>query len=663
MAKKNKRKNNNQQQKSQIVAKQNENNITDPEKTDTIDVQADKVSENNTIDVADTEIPEVFEEITEVQALPVNNAFAYVSGANSDMPSIGGDMSATTDNGFSAYNNSSADNTADKAEIPDISVSKPADIVKPSDNKQTADMADLFGLGLMAQSDNTNVGNKNKQADISDLSGQSLLTDSDKETAVTNSDSASVGISDTPVQQTEQLKSENKLPAEAAGLFAMNNLSADDELSSDANDIPGLSETVSEPVFEPITETSATGAELPGQQVADNTEIKTEEAPSYFAPVPMGEEKTDAADGGFSKEEAASLIGAVQNITRPRTAAEAKAYYANWRPSEAKPQEATADESVTEENDDRKKKIFYIILAILAIIALIICIVMMANNKREYNNGNGTTTSSQSTTPESSDGALNPGDNTTTIPTSSENITATPAPSDKPQQSDKPESSTSKIDKPESSTSKTEASSKPANSSSTTSSTKPSTTPSSSSSQPQSSATTTTTPKPDVTTKTQTSTTTTAPKPETTTTTTTPKPQTTTTTTTPKPQTTTTTTTTTKPAPAPPPSAADFRLTYSVGNSWQSGNATIQSVSINVKNLTDNAIDGWKLVLTIPGLDSCNCWSGDASISGNTLTITNISWNGYIDPDGELSFECQIGTTGNFKISGATFNSKKVDIG
>jgi chitin-binding protein len=94
-----------------------------------------------------------------------------------------------------------------------------------------------------------------------------------------------------------------------------------------------------------------------------------------------------------------------------------------------------------------------------------------------------------------------------------------------------------------------------------------------------------------------------------------------------------TTVPTTAPATTAPASAA-CSATYAVASTWGGG---FQG-SVNV-TAGSAAIKGWTVTLSYAGAPSIQqTWNATSSISGNTLTATNASYNGALAAGGSTSF-------------------------
>lgn len=102
-------------------------------------------------------------------------------------------------------------------------------------------------------------------------------------------------------------------------------------------------------------------------------------------------------------------------------------------------------------------------------------------------------------------------------------------------------------------------------------------------------------------------------------------------------------------------------LTYSSDGSWENGGVTMQTVQFGITN-NSGGISGWKLVMEIDGLSSCEGWNGTYTVSGNTLTVTNADYNGDISTGSTVSIGCNLGTTKAFSVKSATLNGVKCNI-
>jgi Glycosyl hydrolase family 12/Cellulose binding domain len=90
--------------------------------------------------------------------------------------------------------------------------------------------------------------------------------------------------------------------------------------------------------------------------------------------------------------------------------------------------------------------------------------------------------------------------------------------------------------------------------------------------------------------------------------------------------------TTTSPSPSPSPSSSGTGTcsgTYSVVNSWPGG---FQG-QVVVKNTGSGTLNGWSLRWTFPGSQTItNLWNGSYTQSGNTVTVSNASYDGSLAP-------------------------------
>jgi O-glycosyl hydrolase len=99
------------------------------------------------------------------------------------------------------------------------------------------------------------------------------------------------------------------------------------------------------------------------------------------------------------------------------------------------------------------------------------------------------------------------------------------------------------------------------------------------------------------------------------------------------------------------------QVAYTTASQWAGGFVA----NVTITNSGTSAINGWTLKFTFPGDQKItNGWNGTATQSGENVTITNVSYNGTIAPDGNTSLGFQ-GTWTNsdavptaFTLNGAT---------
>jgi endo-1,4-beta-xylanase len=66
-----------------------------------------------------------------------------------------------------------------------------------------------------------------------------------------------------------------------------------------------------------------------------------------------------------------------------------------------------------------------------------------------------------------------------------------------------------------------------------------------------------------------------------------------------------------------------------------------------VTNPGSSSISGWTVTFTLPaGHQVVGSWNAQFSPSGQTITATNMSYNGNLSPSGSTSFGFQIGRPG-----------------
>lgn len=89
-----------------------------------------------------------------------------------------------------------------------------------------------------------------------------------------------------------------------------------------------------------------------------------------------------------------------------------------------------------------------------------------------------------------------------------------------------------------------------------------------------------------------------------------------------------------------------YALSCSVdADTWSDGYV----INVTVTNDGNSAINGWQLALSFnQSPNVTNSWSADISTSGNTVTATNVSWNGNLSVGQSVGFGFQGTHSGNF---------------
>ena len=111
--------------------------------------------------------------------------------------------------------------------------------------------------------------------------------------------------------------------------------------------------------------------------------------------------------------------------------------------------------------------------------------------------------------------------------------------------------------------------------------------------------------------------------------------------------------------PTPKPEEIDgYLVEYSTDNVWVDGSVNMMGIQFGIRNNSKEAITGgWKLVLEIEGLDRAGGWNGTYEVKGDTLTITNASYNADIAVGATQVTGCNLGIkAGELKIKKATLN-------
>lgn len=93
----------------------------------------------------------------------------------------------------------------------------------------------------------------------------------------------------------------------------------------------------------------------------------------------------------------------------------------------------------------------------------------------------------------------------------------------------------------------------------------------------------------------------------------------------------------------PPPGSGDCMAVYKVVNTWDGG---FQG-EVEIMNHSSQTYAGWTATWTWPsGQTLTQVWNGTASTSGATVSITNVSYNGSVPPEGTTTFGFLASTSG-----------------
>ncbi len=115
-------------------------------------------------------------------------------------------------------------------------------------------------------------------------------------------------------------------------------------------------------------------------------------------------------------------------------------------------------------------------------------------------------------------------------------------------------------------------------------------------------------------------------------------------------------TTTQKPA-GQPQEIKEFSVDWKLSSSWEDSGKKCGGYEVTITNNTGAAVSGWTLTVTIPeGMALIASWNGIFSVSGNTLTVKNESYNGEIPAGGTAGFGFNYSSPAEFKPSGAIVN-------
>lgn len=78
-----------------------------------------------------------------------------------------------------------------------------------------------------------------------------------------------------------------------------------------------------------------------------------------------------------------------------------------------------------------------------------------------------------------------------------------------------------------------------------------------------------------------------------------------------------------------------FSVSWRADNTWEDGSNKCGSVELNVTNNTGKPLSSWTITFPVPeGFTISSCWSGNFSVDGGMLTITNVEYNGEVPAGG-----------------------------
>ena len=80
-----------------------------------------------------------------------------------------------------------------------------------------------------------------------------------------------------------------------------------------------------------------------------------------------------------------------------------------------------------------------------------------------------------------------------------------------------------------------------------------------------------------------------------------------------------------------------FSVSWKADNTWEDGGNKCGTVELNVTNNTGSPLTSWTITIPVPdGFSITSGWSGNFSVDGTTLTITNAEYNGEVPAGGVI---------------------------
>lgn len=100
----------------------------------------------------------------------------------------------------------------------------------------------------------------------------------------------------------------------------------------------------------------------------------------------------------------------------------------------------------------------------------------------------------------------------------------------------------------------------------------------------------------------------------------------------------------------------DFTVKWTVSNEWQDAGKYCGGIEVSVINNSDK-VESWTAKVAVPdNTEVLSGWNGIFSVSGNTMTIKNESYNGTIEKGGSVSFGFNYSSSQKLDIKDITIN-------
>lgn len=121
---------------------------------------------------------------------------------------------------------------------------------------------------------------------------------------------------------------------------------------------------------------------------------------------------------------------------------------------------------------------------------------------------------------------------------------------------------------------------------------------------------------------------------------------------------------TTAAATSKPKETTDFSVNWKLNSTWEEGGKQCGGYEVEITNNSKSAVGSWTVKVSVPsGFELKASWNGIFSVSGNTMTVKNESYNGEIAPGATAGFGFNYAANGEFKPSGATVNGSSASNG
>lgn len=89
-----------------------------------------------------------------------------------------------------------------------------------------------------------------------------------------------------------------------------------------------------------------------------------------------------------------------------------------------------------------------------------------------------------------------------------------------------------------------------------------------------------------------------------------------------------------------------YEVTYTIDNKWITNHKYYYSITMTLKNNTNELLEGWKISIKAPSnVELLNFSNVNCKLNGNIIEFTNVAYNWQVPSKESVSFEFQLATT------------------